>query len=358
MFFGGFNPQPQGNQTELYNTLGVPPTASDVEIKKAFRKLALKHHPDKNDSAESVEKFKKISAAYEILSDRDRRQKYDQFGIKDENGGGGGGGGPNPNDIFNMFFRGGPTGPPPPQQPLKGPDTVHRLNMSLEEIFSGKTYQLRISRDILCPTCVGDGYKTLKTCSGCQGSGVQTSFRQIGPGFMQKVSQTCPMCKQTGKIGDDKCNDCNGNGVHTRPLMMDVNIPAGSNDGDRFAFSNIGNEKKGVIPGDIIFVVHVSSHPIFIRRGMNLHLKKTLTLTESICGFQFTASHLDGTTITIKSQDGMITKPNSEQVLSGLGLAAPTGSRGDLIITFSVEFPDTVNELTELAVALPRAITV
>jgi DnaJ family protein A protein 2 len=353
MFFGFPPPSAAARPTALYDVLGVRPDASEADIKKAYRQLALKHHPDKN-SGDDGKRFRDIGAAYEVLSDVERRAKYDQSGSTDENG-------PPQHpqqhqhaaDIFNMFFRTG--GPAQPAAPLKGLDAVHRLSLSLAEVHTGKKYTIRISRDVLCKTCEGHGFTTFRTCTGCQGSGVQSSMRAIGPNMMQKCTQPCPMCRQSGRIGEGRCDGCT-NGTRVHPITMEVAIPPGASDGDRFAYVGIGNEKKGTLPGDVIFVVQVAPHPVFTRRAMNLHLSKRLTLTESICGFDFTVDNVDGSPVRVRSAPGKVTRPGGEQLLSGLGLAGPTGSRGDLIVTFEVDFPDTVGELTELAAALPAAI--
>jgi len=217
----------------LYNILGVSKDADENEIKKAYKKLALKHHPDKGGD---VEKFKEISAAAEILSDPEKRQTYDKYGLAGLEGQGGGEGA---DDIFSMFFGGGgrrrgPTGP------QKGEDIVHPIKANLEDLYNGKTSRLAINRNKLCEECEGRGGKVgcERECSDCHGRGVRVQLRQIGPGMVQQIQSACQACKGTGKIIDekDKCKSCKGKKTYKDRKVLEVVLEKGMKNGQKNSF--------------------------------------------------------------------------------------------------------------------------
>lgn len=181
-------------ETKFYDLLGVPPTASEDDIKRAYRKLALKYHPDKNKDEGAQEKFKELSVAYDALSDADKRKKYDQFGEKGLSGDGG----VDPSDIFASFFGGGrPRGEPKPK------DIVHEHPVQLESFYNGKIVKLAINRDRLCETCNGTGANrpgVEATCRECNGRGVQLITRQVGPGFIQQMQVACRALRWEGEV--------------------------------------------------------------------------------------------------------------------------------------------------------------
>ncbi|KAG9341260.1 hypothetical protein JZ751_019701 [Albula glossodonta] len=213
-------------ETGYYDLLGVKPKATLDEIKKAYRKLALKYHPDKNPS--EGEKFKLISQAYEVLSDPKKRDLYDHGGeqaIKE--GGMGGGDFSSPMDIFNMFFGGGGR----MQRERRGKNVVHQLGVTLEEMYSGATRKLGLQKNVICEKCDGYGGKkgALEKCSNCKGRGVQIQVQQIGPGMIQQIQSMCPDCQGQGERfnSKDRCKNCNGHKVERKKKILEVHIDKG-----------------------------------------------------------------------------------------------------------------------------------
>ncbi|XP_063683530.1 ribonucleoside-diphosphate reductase large subunit-like [Bolinopsis microptera] len=191
-------------ETKLYDLLGVTPQSTQAEIKKSYRKLALKYHPDKNPGSE--DKFKELSYAFEVLSDETKKRIYDQGGMEALKEGGGGGGGHNPMDIFDMFFGGGMRGHRGHEGPRRGRDMVHPLKVSLEELYNGATRQLALNKNVICSKCNGKGGKdgAVQTCNGCHGNGVKVIVRQLQPGMIQQMQTVCPDCHGKGDIIREK----------------------------------------------------------------------------------------------------------------------------------------------------------
>merc|ERR1712018_96903 len=186
-------------ETKYYDILGVSPTATEAELKKSYRKLALKYHPDKNPDA--GDKFKEISMAYEVLSDSKKRAIYDEHGEQGIKEGGGGGGAHSPMDIFNMFFGGGGfPGGGGGRSSNKSKPIVHKLGVSLEELYNGKTRKLAVTREICCEKCNGKGGSKVEKCQSCRGSGIKVTTKQIGPGMIQQMQSPCDSCGSQGEV--------------------------------------------------------------------------------------------------------------------------------------------------------------
>ncbi|EQC39456.1 hypothetical protein SDRG_03658 [Saprolegnia diclina VS20] len=341
-FFGGDghgHGAPRGNvdNSKYYETLGVPKTASEVDIKKAFRKLALKNHPDKGGDPDL---FKEITVAYEVLSDPEKREVYDKFGEEGlQQGGGSGGGGA---DIFSQMFGGGmrqPRGPP------RGEDLTHPLKVSLEDLYNGKMVKLAVNRDVLCGACEGRGGKAgaEKSCGTCNGRGMRIQHRQIAPGMVQQVQSVCPDCRGQGKtINDaDRCKACKGNKVTKERKVLEVHIEPGMRNGQRITFKGEADQAPGAIAGDIVFVVQEKEHATFQRKGANLIMEKKISLVEALCGFECYIEHLDGRHLHIKTKPGEVIKPNQFKAVQGEGMPQHGNPfvKGQLVILFKVEFP-------------------
>lgn len=351
------------NNTEFYTVLGLEKDADEAAIKKAYRKLALKHHPDRGGNAE---KFKEISLAYDVLCDPQKRKQYDQYG-KDGIDESGGGAGHTPDDIFSMFFGGGGRGGP--SGPRKGEDMQHPIKVTLEDLYNGKTCRLAINRNKLCPKCEGRGGKqgAEKNCASCHGQGVQVQYRQIGPGMVQKLQGTCPDCRGEGKVmlEKDKCKECNGNKVVKERKVLEVVISPGMKNNQKITFSGEADEAPGILPGNIHFIVQEKEHAVFKRKGADLIVEKRLTLTESLCGFDFTLTHMDGRVLRLTSTPGKVTKHDALQVVEGEGMphAGNPYSKGRLFFLFKVVFPDRLSEevirtlTTVLPVRVPPVLT-
>jgi len=300
-------------ETELYDRLGVSPQASGEDIKKAYRKMAIKYHPDKNpNNPEAEAKFKEISEAYEVLSDENKRQMYDKYGkeaLKE-------GTGHSAHDIFEQFFGGGfgnffGGGP---RGPKKTEDIVHELQVTLEDLYKGKTTKLSVTRNIICSSCSGSGTKSganVGKCKGCDGKGIRVIIKQLGPGMIQQMQTVCPECGGKGEQikDEDKCNLCKGKKVVKDKKVLTVYVDKGMKHGQKIVFSGESDEAPGMEPGDIAFVLVEKKHDIFKRNGNDLYMEATIPLLEALGGYTFTIKQLDDRILLIKSEKGDIITP-------------------------------------------------
>ncbi|GAA0145254.1 chaperone [Lithospermum erythrorhizon] len=351
----------KSDNTKYYDLLGVSKTATEDEIKKAYRKAAIKNHPDKGGDPE---KFKEVAQAYEILSDAEKREIYDQYGEDALKEGMGGGGGMNdPFDIFQSFFGGSPFGGGSSRgrRQRRGEDVVHPLKVSLEDLFNGTTKKLSISRNVLCSKCNGKGSKSgaSSKCSGCRGSGMKVTTRQIGPGMIQQMQSVCNECRGSGEtISDkDRCPQCKGEKVVPEKKVLEVAVEKGMQHGQKITFPGVADEEPDTVTGDIVFVVQLKEHPKFTRKGNDLFVEHTLSLTEALCGFQFVLSHLDGRHLLIKSMAGEVVKPDQYKAIEdeGMPMHQRPFMKGKLYIHFTVEFPDSLGleQVKALEAVLP-----
>lgn len=339
----------RSDNSKYYDVLGVSKTATQDELKKAYRKAAIKNHPDKGGDPE---KFKELAQAYEVLSDPEKRKIYDQYG-EDALKEGMGGGGPahNPFDIFEQFFNPGAFGGGGSSRfsrQKQGEDVIHTLKVSLEDLYNGTTKKLSLSRNILCPKCKGKGSKsgTSSRCHGCQGSGIKITTRQIGLGMIQQMQHVCPQCRGSGEVISerDKCPQCKGSKVSAEKRVLEVHVEKGMQHGQKIVFEGQADEAPDTSTGDIIFVLEQKEHPKFKRKFDDLYVEHKLSLTEALCGFQFVLTHLDGRQLLIKSNPGEIIKPDQYKAINDEGM--PHHQRpfmkGRLYIHFDVEFPESL----------------
>ncbi|OQS04698.1 hypothetical protein THRCLA_03085 [Thraustotheca clavata] len=333
---GGFGAPKNVDNSKFYNVLGVSKDASAADIKKAFRKLALKNHPDKGGDPEL---FKDITVAYETLSDPEKRELYDKYGEEGLQQGGGPSAGA---DIFSQMFGGGmrqPRGPP------RGEDLTHPLKVSLEDLYNGKTVKLAVNRDVICSGCSGKGGAdgAEKTCDTCNGRGMRIQHRQIAPGMVQQVQSVCPDCRGQGKTirESDRCKACKGNKVTKERKVLEVHIEKGMRNNQRITFKGEADQAPGTIAGDIVFVVQEKEHALFQRKGANLIMEKKISLVEALCGFETIIEHLDGRHLHVKTKPGEVIKPNQFKAIHGEGMPQHGNPfvKGQLVILFKVDFP-------------------
>jgi len=342
-------------ETEYYDLLGVKPEATLEEIKKCYRKLAIKYHPDKNQgNKEAEEKFKEISVAYETLSNDEKRQNYDRFGKEGLSGGGMGG---DPFDIFSQFFGGGGGGGfgfggggGRSRGPQRTQDIVTPLTVKLEDIYNGKTKKMKITRNIICKTCVGSGSKDGKSpqkCKECEGNGIKVMLRQLGPGMFQQVRTQCPECNGKGEVVAEgkRCVDCTGRKTMKETKILQVEIDKGIKNGKRIVFSGESDQEPGLETGDIIFEVQEEPHPIFKRSGDDLIMERDIPLIDALTGLSFKINHLDEHVVIIESKKGDMVKPGDikEVPRQGMPIYGRTYESGSLFIKFNVIFPDTLD---------------
>jgi DnaJ family protein A protein 2 len=355
----------KSDNTKYYEVLGVSKNASQDDLKKAYRKAAIKNHPDKGGDPE---KFKELAQAYEVLSDPEKRDIYDQYGedaLKE--GMGGGGSGHDPFDIFQSFFGGSPFGggggggSSRGRRQRRGEDVIHPLKVSLEDLYNGTAKKLSLSRNVLCSKCKGKGSKSgasLK-CAGCQGSGMKVSIRQLGPSMIQQMQHPCGECKGTGETINDKdrCPQCKGEKVSQEKKVLEVVVEKGMQNGQKITFPGEADEAPDTVTGDIVFVLQQKEHPKFKRKGDDLICDHSLTLTEALCGFQFILTHLDGRQLLIKSEPGEVIKPDQFKAINdeGMPMYQRPFMKGKLYIQFAVDFPDSlsVDQCKALEAVLP-----
>ncbi|VEU23334.1 DEKNAAC104515 [Brettanomyces naardenensis] len=328
-------------ETKFYDILGVSPDATPSQLKKAYRKLALKFHPDKNPSPEAAEKFKEITSAYEVLSDERKRQIYDQVGEEglSGNGGMGGMGGMDGSDIFSQFFGFG--GQREPQGPKRGKDIKHTISCTLEELYKGKTAKLALNKTVICSECEGKGGKNVKKCTTCNGTGMKFVTRQMGP-MIQRFQTTCDVCNGEGDIiaAKDKCHTCNGKKVISERKILEVHIEPGMKAGQKIVLHGESDQFPDTIPGDVIFVVDEKPHELFTRKGDDLYYEAKIDLLTALAGGEIGFKHLNGDFLKLELIPGEVISPNKIKVIEGKGMPIQkVGDFGTLFVKFTVEFP-------------------
>ncbi|MEZ9197184.1 molecular chaperone DnaJ [Shewanella sp. 10N.286.54.B9] len=335
------------SKRDFYEVLGVGRDASEREVKKAYKRLAMKFHPDRNPGDKEAEaSFKEVKEAYEILTDSDKKAAYDQFGHAgvDPNRGGGGHGGADFGDVFGDVFgdifgggrRGGGQ-----RQAARGSDLRYNLELSLEEAVKGLSKELRIPTLVACEPCDGTGAKKGSkptTCGTCHGQG-QVQMRQ---GFFA-VQQACPTCHGRGKIIKDPCNKCHGEGRVEKSKTLSVKIPAGVDTGDRIRLSGEGEAGEfGAPPGDLYVQVSVREHAIFQRDGNNLYCEVPISFSKAALGGEIEVPTLDGKVnlkIPTETQTGRMFRMRGKGVKSVRSHAV-----GDLLCKVVMETPVNLNE--------------
>jgi molecular chaperone DnaJ len=344
---------------DYYEVLGVDKSASDADIKKAYRNLAKKYHPDANPGDSTAEaKFKEINEAYSVLSDSETKARYDQYGHAgtDPNFGAGGFGGGfggfgggfggdafDLGDLFGDLFGGGRRSSRP-NAPQKGADIETYITLTFEEAAFGCTKEIEFTRVEICSSCKGsgaNGANGVETCKTCNGTGTVRTIQRTPFGSMQS-QRPCSACKGTGKIVKDPCTECKGSGVNRIKKKLSVNIPAGIDDEQRVILRGQGNHgSNGGPAGDLYVEVRVKPHKLFVREGNDIHYEMPISYAEAVLGAKLTVPTLEGES-EFSIPEG--TQSGSVFSLRGKGIPQVHGKgRGDIYVTVTVEVPKGLN---------------
>lgn len=343
---------------DYYDVLGVGKSADATEIKKAYRKLAMKYHPDKNPGdKEAEEKFKEINEAYEVLSDETKRKNYDQFGHEGVNGQGFGGDGGFGGqgfggfddifgDIFGDMFGGGFGGGRQRRRgPERGADIRQRINISFEDAAFGKKVQVKINRSEECDECHGSGAKpgtSKKTCPTCNGSGQVQSVQRTPFGNIAST-RTCSTCNGEGEVIDSPCSKCHGKGSIRKTKTIEVDVPAGIDEGQMIKLSGQGElGTRGGPRGDLYIEVSVNAHQLFTREGYDVYLEMPITFAQATLGDEIQVPTLDG---KVQYQVPEGTQTGTVFRLKGKGIPKLRSNvRGDQYVKVTVEIPTKLND--------------
>lgn len=343
---------------DYYEVLGVEKTADQDTIKKAYRKLAVKYHPDRNPGdKEAEEKFKEATEAYEVLSDDKKRPIYDQYGFAGLDGMGGGGGaqyshafhdfsdlfggmGGGFNDIFDSIFGGGFGGGSSRRNggASTGASLRYDLHLNFKDAVYGTSTEIHFKHNETCDVCHGSGGapgSNKKTCPTCNGMG---QIRQ-GNGFFS-IQQTCPNCRGKGTVIDKPCPNCRGSGIQEKSKAMSLKIPAGVDNGKRIVIRGQGDAgENGGQPGDLVVVLHVENHPFFERSGSDLYCAVPVTMAQAALGSEITISSLDEKKVTIRIPEGTANGKLLRIKNEGVPISS-SGRKGDLYVKVMVQVPN------------------
>lgn len=354
------------SKQDFYEVLGVSKGASEADIKKAYRKKAMETHPDRPNG--NKEMFAKVGEAYEVLSDPQKRQVYDQYGAEAATGAGGMGGmggmggfgGRSAEDIFADFFRSAGGGNPfaggdgmgGQQRRMRVSDIDTVVTCTLEELYTGVTKTIRVNRPNIYTNCKGSGSKKgadgKKKCVNCNGSGREVQQIRMGPGMVQQLVQECRRCNGTGKTisPEDACGSCRSEGYSMKSEELSIHIPAGIPDGATMVMRGMAGEIPDAEPGDINIQIQMRPHAQFKRLGKDLVVNHTITLSEALLGMELRLTMPDGRTVVATSPANQVLKSNTVLSFPGLGMPGnrESGStaNGNLYINVSVKMPATL----------------
>ncbi|KAF2733951.1 DnaJ-domain-containing protein [Polyplosphaeria fusca] len=359
-------------EIDLYEVLGIEKGASRVEIKKAYHKAALSHHPDKVAEDERVEaevRFKAAKQAYEILNDDDKRRLYDTHGMAAFDPSKGMGEGPDMDDIFAQMFGGmggfggmpgmggmggmpgmpGMPGGPGRGVPRKGRSVEQEYQVTLEELYKGKTTKFTNTKNVVCTSCKGSGGKAgakSQNCSQCNGKGARAVLRQVGPGLVTQETVACSNCSGSGQVFKEKerCKKCKGKQVTEAKNVLELYIPRGARQSDRIVLEGEADQLPDQEPGDIIFSLVESPHDVFERAGGDLRAELNITLVEALTGFnRVVLTHLDGRGIqlNVTQPEGKVLRPGQVLKIAGEGMPMKrSDAKGDLYLVVEIDFPE------------------
>jgi len=359
-----------GCDEKLYKVLNVQKDASATEIKKSYRKLALKHHPDRNPDnlVESEVKFKEISAAYDVLSDADKRKTYDAVGLEGLKGMGGGGAG-NPFDMFNNLFGGGasPMGGMGGMGGMfnrrgrkRGKDKVEKVSINLLDFYNCNTISFEIKKQILCSGCKGSGGKSASSvikCNTCGGSGFNMRLQQIGPGMVTQSQTPCNKCSTTGKIikSGEECKECRGGKLSIVSKKVNIQLKPTSKNGEQIVVEGEGDQYPDIDEyGNLVIILKEVNPSNFYRTNNDLHMTKKISLIDALCNSDIIVTTIDNRNLIIDNK--AIICPNSIYHIENEGFKVSHTNRGRLYIHFDVVFPKKISD--ERKVYLKKVLSI
>jgi len=336
-----FNKPANPNNTKLYDILNVSKGCSEDELKKSYKKLAMKYHPDRSKEEGAEEKFKEISRAYNILNNKEKREIYDSYGEEGLNRNMSEQQMPNMDpfgmfgNMFNMNNRS--------RQQTKTKDRKEEIEISLEDAYKEKKMKLSYEKQIICSTCRGEGVKDKslsRKCQTCKGMGKVLKMVQLGPGFVSQSQVLCNECRGSGKYNpaDNICMSCNGEKIVKTRNSIKINLKRDFKNGHTLKFSGESDQHPDAdVYGDLFVKINIAPHKIFkIHNDVDLIIDKKITLVEALCGCEFVIEHLDGEKLYVKNTD--VIQPFSKKVIRKKGMT------GDLIINFNVVFPTSIDD--------------
>jgi len=340
--------QPRKNvDTEsYYKFLGVEKDATKKELKKKYRRLAMKMHPDRGGDPD---KFKELNKVYEVLTNDEKRALYDKGGEEAVEKGDAGG------DPFDFFGGGGGRSR---AKKKKGQDAMAKMQVTLEDLYQGATKNLRFRKQILCGECNGTGGKGVKQCRVCDGRGMRMQMRQLGPGMIQQIQTHCDTCKGQGEIipKGSRCKKCRGEKVQQVMKELKVHINKGMKHGSKIKFREEADQSPNTTPGDLIVKLHLKEHKRFHREGAHLFYKKNISLLEALTGFEFTT--LENRTLIVKSEPDVLYNAGCVRAVRDEGMPQETNPsvRGNLYIIINVTFPAELDDasIKQLKKAFPE----
>jgi len=332
-------PQDDGPNRDFYNILGIKRSSSQQQIKKAYRKLSRKYHPDKNKDEGAEDIYKDVVAAYETLSNEEKKKVYDgqgESGVREFEKRGGDGGG-DPFDLFNMFgFNNGRRRRNDGGLP-KGPDVIIRMKVSLKTLYIGDIVDFDYVRSVMCANwdeCETDDRE-------CEGPGIRMVTRQVGPGFIQKMQQQDDRCIAHGKRYNPNCRACPNGATEVDSIPLTLEIDPGMKHGDQIKFEDVADETIGHTSGDLIIELVAEKHEFFTRKGEDLHMRINIPLVDALAGFSHDITHVDGHSVTIAPRNII----HCDSVFRIPGEGMPSGGRfGDIVVRFNIDFPSHLSD--------------
>lgn len=327
---------------DLYKVLGVSRSASDTDIRKAYKRLSRKYHPDKNKEPDAEKKFIEIAHAYEVLSDSEKRTIYDRHGEEGLRQAEGGQHYANPFDMFSNFFGGGRH----QEQTRRGPTMMSEIEVTLADMYTGKDVDFMIKKRILCDHCRGTGAASdsdVRKCTGCDGMGVKLVRQQVFPGMFAQTQSTCNECGGRGTVIVNKCPHCHGEKVIDHTAHYTLEVTAGMPEGHEVVFEGEGDESPDWEPGDVVLRVRSSKvRGGWRRKETSLYWRETIGVEEALLGFERNITHLDGHTVQLKRAG--VTQPGFVQTISGEGMPVFEGTgHGDLYVEYNVVLPTSLS---------------